>query len=133
MLQLQQDKKNKGFIALMMVLIISAIGLAIAISLLSQNNLFLKNTYSFEQMEKAKAIANACSEEALLRIKNNPFISGFYDLNSLEGHCSYNIFNNGGVITIESLAVVNDYTRKVNITVQSVDSKLEILSFEEGF
>jgi len=133
MLQLQQDKKNNGFIALMMVLIINAIGLAVAISLLSQSNLFLKNTYSFEQMEKAKAIANACSEEALLAIKNDPSISGAYNLNFLEGYCSYDISNSGGIATIESLAVVNDYTRKINIAVQSIDSKLEILFWKEGF
>ncbi|MCK9393342.1 hypothetical protein M0Q03_00885 [bacterium] len=133
MLQLRQDKKNKGFIALMMVLIINAIGLIVAISLLLQGNLFLKNVYSFEQMEKAKAIVNACCEDALFAIKNNPSIVGSYNLNFPEGNCSYNISNNKGIITIKSLAGINEYTRRVTIVTQSIDSKFQILFWKEGF
>jgi hypothetical protein len=133
MVQLPQDKKNRGFIALMIVLIFNAIGLITAISLLSQGGFFADNTNSFENMTKARVITDACNEEALLALKNNPSLVGSYSLNFADGSCSYTIINNLINTSIESIGVAAGYTRKTNIIVSTENSKLKILSWNEGF
>jgi len=131
--QLPQDKKNKGFIALMIVLIFNAVGLITAISLLSQGGFFADNTNSFEKMAKARMLADACSEEALLAIKNNPSLTGGYNLGFVDGNCSYAIASNPINTSIESVGTAAGYVRKVKITVSNENSKLKILSWNEGF
>jgi len=131
--QLPQDKKNRGFIALMIVLIFNAIGLITAISLLSQGGFFADNTNSFEKMAKARILADTCSEEALLAIKNNPSLVGSYNLGFADGSCSYTISNNLINTSIESVGTAAGYARKVNILIKNENSELKILSWNEGF
>jgi hypothetical protein len=63
-----QNKNSGGYVALMSVLIISAVGTIVAISLLTLGMLNQYTSLTLEQGYKAQALANACANVALEKI-----------------------------------------------------------------
>jgi hypothetical protein len=121
----------KGFAALMAVLIIGAVGLVITISLISMGIGTTQATFAIEQSAKAKALADSCVEEALLKIREETFL-GSETIFFGSSNCFYEVGNLGvNQRLITSEAVVGTITRRVKVTTDKINNKITITSWEE--
>ncbi|MDP3973694.1 MAG: hypothetical protein Q8P92_02565 [Candidatus Daviesbacteria bacterium] len=134
MKQQPYDKKNqKGYIVLITVLVIGAIGVAIAVSVLWLGLGSSKSSFSQEQSNQAKALVNACSEEALQQIRDSIPFTGTGNLTLGQGTCTYTVTNDGGTNrTITATGTVGTIVRKVKITIDTINPKINITSWQEA-
>src|SRR4030042_7046490 len=90
------NKQQKGFITLISVLVIGAVGVAIALSLLLLGVGNSRTSFAVEQSNQAKALANACAEEALQQIREFTPFTGSDDFALGQGTCAYTVTTQGG-------------------------------------
>ena len=111
------SQNNKGYIALISVLIISTVVLAIAITL---NLTSIDETISGllkEQSEQSFSLADTCLEESYLRLKRDSgYIGG--QLNFKQGYCSINIVSSGNRRTITVDSNINNIIRKIKAEIR---------------
>ena len=120
-------KPKNGFIALVSVLIISAIAIIIGVSISLLGMSELQMGFSENQSFKAFNYADACTEEALERLRIN-WANYSGSLSFDEGSCTINTVVSGGSATINLVGTVDNFTRKIQI---SVDSSLNVTAWEE--
>jgi hypothetical protein len=125
-------KNTEGYITLLSVLIIGAVGLAIAVSLLSLGADFSRSSFAFQQSNQSKALANACAEEGLQQIRSSTDFSGGGNLNLAPGSCDYSVTNFGGENRkITATGTVGSIVRKVEIEVDMINPKINLTSWQE--
>lgn len=122
----------KGYIALISILIITAVTSLIAISatLLSIN----ESTMGLSKSLSAEAyyLASACAEEGLQQINNSIPFSGSGGLTLGNGFCSYTVTKlTGQNRTIDSSGTVNNIVRKIKITLDSITPNINITLWDE--
>lgn len=123
---------NKGFVALISVLIVSAVGVVISVSLLLLGLGSSRTGFALERSNQVKALVNACAEEALQKIKSSPSFSGSGNISLGGGTCSYTVTNLGGQNReITSSGSRDSVTRKVKITIDKINPKINITSWQE--
>lgn len=128
----QQCCDRKGVITLMSVIVTGAIGLAIALSVILLGIGATKTSFALLSSNQAKNYANACAEEALQKIQESEEFSGKNSLNFSEGTCIYNVINlEQKIITIESLGSSGSVKRKVFITANKKNKKINIILWQE--
>jgi len=90
-MEVQADANNnqRGYIVLITVLVIGAVGVAIAIAVLWLGLGSSKSSFALEQSNHAKALANACAEEALQQIRDSTPFSGTGNLTLGQGWNNY--------------------------------------------
>lgn len=127
------DKKyQKGYIALITVLVTGAVGVAIAISLLLLGLGSSRTSFSLEQSNQAKALANACSEEALQQIRDSTSFEGTGGLTLGQGTCTYTVTKlTGQNRTITASGTVGTIIRKVSIALDKITPSINITSWQE--
>ena len=126
------DKRKNGYIILLATLIVAAVGLAITSSFVLLGLDFSRTVFSLEQSNQAKAFANACAEEALQQIRNDTNYAGAGNLSFSRGTCSYTVTSQGGESrTINSSGLVGTLTRKVKITINQINPKITVFSWQE--
>lgn len=126
-------KNQPGYIALISVIIISALAILIASSAnlvsIGESDMGLQENQSWE----AFYLATACAEEALMRLKDNldyvgnetlTFDSGFCTIEPLEG-----IGNQDRIIKVFGTA--HNQIRKIKIEINTVNPETEISSWQE--
>ena len=127
-------KKNKiqisGYITLISVLIVGAVGIAIATSLLLLGLSSSRTSFTIEQSSQARALADACAEKAITSLIQDENYQGNETINLGQGSCDILQITSGGggsnlyleagtVNTDENWATVNlqnTYTSPVVIT-----------------
>ena len=123
---------NGGYITLMSVLIVGAIGTAIALSLILLGRGVSRNSFALEQSNQAKALSNSCAEEALQQILNSTPFTGMGNLSLGQGVCEYEVINEGGQNrTINASSTVGTIVRKVKITVDKINPNINATSWQE--
>ncbi|RJO59200.1 hypothetical protein C4546_03165 [Candidatus Parcubacteria bacterium] len=126
------NHKSKGYIALLSLIILGAVGSAVAVSVLLLGLNSTRNSLTLNQGEQAKAYANACAEEALQAIRDNPNFSGTVNLVIGSGTCNYTVVNAGGqnrtITTMGSLGVV---VRKISIFINQISPTISISFWQE--
>lgn len=123
---------QRGFATLVSVLLVGVIGLAIAVSLLVLGVGSSRTSFAREQSYQAKALADACAEEALEQIRDStPFIgSGALTLG--QGSCSYIVTSQGGANrTIISVGTVASMTRRARVTIDQINPAINVTSWQE--
>ncbi|MBI5356237.1 hypothetical protein HZB78_01330 [Candidatus Collierbacteria bacterium] len=131
-LQLFDKTHQKGYIALITVLVTGAVGAAIAVSLLLLGLGFGRTSFSLEQSNQAKALANACGEEALRQIRDSTPFTGTGNLTIGQGTCSYTVTSGGGQNrTITSTGTIGTIVRKIKITIDKISPSINITSWQE--
>ncbi len=126
------DNYQKGFIALITVLVIGAVGVAITVSLLLLGLGSSRTSFSLEQSNQAKALANACAEEALQQIRDSIPFEGSGGLTSGQGSCSYTVTKlTGQNRTITASGTVGTIIRKVSIALDKIVPDINITSWQE--
>ncbi len=123
---------QKGYIALITVLVIGAVGVAITISILLLGLGSSRTSFSLEQSNQAKALANACSEEALQQIHDSVPFEGTGNLTLGQGTCTYTVTKfTGHNRTITAAGTVATTTRRVSITLDKITPNINITSWQE--
>lgn len=83
--------KNKGVIALLLVIMITALTVVSAVVVSMTNISDLMSSYYFSESEEVDVDMDACLEDALFRLSSSTAISGDYYLNSIGTNCNYQI------------------------------------------
>ena len=123
---------QSGFITLMSVLVASAIVVAVSISLLLLGLGSSRTSFSQEQANQAKALANACTEEALQQIRDLSSYSGSGNITMGQGTCTYTVFNLGGSSRrVEASGSVGSVIKKVKIIINRIRPLINITSWQE--
>lgn len=126
------NNSQRGYVILITVLVIGAVGVAIAVSVFWLGLGSSQSSFSIEQSNQAKALANACSEEALLQIRDSTPFTGSGGLTLGQGSCSYTVTSGGGQNrTITSSGTVGTIVRKVKITVDAINPTINVTSWQE--
>ncbi len=124
--------KNNGYITLVSVLIIGAIGIAIATSMVLLGIGFSRTGFALEQSIQAKGLANACAEEALQQINDSTPFTGIGNLTFGQGTCDYTVTSQGGQNrTITSTGTVDDVVRKVEVVINQINPTINVVYWQE--
>jgi hypothetical protein len=134
--------KKRGFIALMVILTVSAIALVISSTIILRSVTEATVSIDEESANKAWAIVNACAEKALYNLASTTG-DGVAVWNAYDGaeevliddYSCYilSIDNSGGASTeriVNASSTVNNFTRKVSITVATNTPSLDVESWE---
>ncbi len=108
---------RKGFTTLFLVLITGSLALSLALWSSTSSLWSIRGSFDNKDSGQAKALANACAEIALERIRVTESYVGTDTKNISDDECSYVVTNTGGnnrTIVIE--ARVNNFVRKIEIT-----------------
>lgn len=125
-------KNEKGYITLLSTLFLVAIGGVVAGSLILLGLGFSKTSFAQYQSNQAKALANACAEEALQQIRNLTAYTGSGNLTLGQGSCSYTVTSGGSENrTIISTGTALTVIRKVKIIISAINPTINITSWQE--
>ena len=123
---------DKGFITLVTVLVVGAIGLSIASSLILLGVGATKTGISIQQSNGAKALALTCAEEALEKIREESGFSGSGNISLGQGTCSYTVsLGSGEARTVTATGTVSTVVRKVEIGLSQINPTITITSWQE--
>lgn len=126
------DSLQRGYITLISVLIIGAVGLAIATSLILLGLGSSRTGFALEQSDQAKGLAMACAEEALQQIRDSTPFVGAGTVTLGQGTCTYTVTNTGGQTRlIIASGTVGSVVRKVRITISQINPTIIISSWQE--
>ena len=121
-----------GYVTLVSVLVVSAVGVAIALSLIVLGNGSSRTSFALEQSAQAKGLANACAEEALQQIRDSTPFAGTSGLTLGQGTCTYTVTNTGGnTRRVTASGTVGTIVRKVLILVTSINPAIVLSSWQE--
>lgn len=123
---------ESGYVALLAVLIIGATSLAIGLTLLTTGTDSQRAALVTQQSAQARALADACAEEALQQIYTTASFTGSNNLSQGQGGCTYTVTNTGGANrTIDATGTVNGVVRKVKVYATITASSISITSWQE--
>lgn len=123
---------KKGYVALFGVIIIGALALVIGLSFMAWALNSTKSSRDYNSSQQAKALANACAEQALLEISNSTSYTGSTTLTIGSGQCTYVVSNLGGSNRqINASGTINSVTRRAKILIDQVSPSINITSWEE--
>lgn len=124
---MKHNSKN-GFITLISVLLLGAVGLAITVSLLLLGLSSSRTSFSLEQGTETSGIADTCAEDALERLRKNPSFTGTVSFPLYDGTCSYTI---SGAGLVQVTGTKDDFVRRIEITVTQTTPSVVVGAWEE--
>lgn len=128
----QSPQPKPGYITLISVLVVGAVGLAITISLILLGLASSRTSLATEQSSQALSIANSCGEEALQQIRDSTPYTGSGNLTIGSATCSYTVTSQGGKNrTITAIGTVNTIVRKVKIIIDKINPTIQVVSWQE--
>ena len=131
-MELRRCVSKQGYITLISVLIVGAVGVAIATSPVLLGLGSSRTSFAVEKSNQAKALANACTEEALQQVKDSTPFTGSGSLTMGQGTCTYTVTNQGGQNrTITSTGTVGTIIRKVKVIITKINPKITVSSWQE--
>lgn len=123
---------HRGYITLISVLVVGAVGVAIATSLLMLGSASSRTSFALVQSSQARALASACAEEALQQIRASTPYTGTGGLSLGSGSCSYTVTSQGGENrTVTASGTIGTITRKVRVIVNDIYPLLTVESWQE--
>ncbi|MFZ2192691.1 MAG: hypothetical protein WAV31_00415 [Candidatus Moraniibacteriota bacterium] len=128
----QQVSAKKGYILLITVLIVSAVGLTISVSLVLLGLGFSSTSFSLEKSANAKYYADACAESALQAIWDTDFVGNGGPLIFPQGNCSYEVINSGGDNReIQALGISGRVTRKTKVIIDQLTPTIRVSAWQD--
>lgn len=131
-IRLLYNEFQRGYIILISILVIGAVGVAITLSLILLGIGTSRTSFAYEQSNQAQGLANACAEEAMQRIRDStPFI-GSGNLPLGQGTCNYTVTTQGPQNrTIIASGTVGTIIRKVRIIINRINPTIQVVSWQE--
>ena len=131
--KLEIRNSPQGFITLLSVLVVGAVATAVAISLILLGLGSARTSFALQQSNQAKALANACAEEALEQIRESTPFTGSGNLSNSDGTCSYAVTSQGGQNrTLMTTGTVQMVWRKITITISNISPTITVTSWQEN-
>lgn len=125
------SRNQTGYVVLISVLIIGAIGLTISISILLFGLDFSRTSFATQQAAEARGLADACAEEGLQQIRDDSGFSGSSGLTLGNGSCTYTVVNTGGEArTIQSEATVGTVVIREVVTIDAISPQINVTSWQ---
>ena len=122
----------KGYVALISVLAVGTVGVVVVTGVILLGLSWSRTSFTAEQSFQAKALADACVEEALQQIKDSIPFTGNGTLTFGRGSCAYTVTNNGAqnrsVVSVGTVGVV---VRRVSVTLDKILPSINITSWQE--
>ncbi len=123
---------KRGFITLMSILVVAAVGVAITLSLLLLGVSNARMSLVEQQSNQAKGLANACAEEALQQIRDSILFTGSGNLTLGPGNCTYTVTSQGGQNrTITASGTAGTVVRKAKIIINAINPTISVTSWQE--
>ena len=122
---------EKGYVTLISILVIGAVGLSIATSLVLLGLGSSRTSFALEQGNQAKALANACAEEALQKVWDLDSYVGTGSLTLGQGSCTYSVSGAAAPKTITVSGMVDASVRKISITLDQLRPYLRPAPWQE--
>ena len=122
-------QNQKGFVALMTVLMIVGIVLAIGVVSVLRNVSEMKMGLQKNDSSQAYYLANLCTELALMKLKENKNYGGNETVSTTYGQCA--ILPIEGQWTVKVSATSTNQVKKLKIIVNRINPKMIIDSWEE--
>jgi len=125
-------RHRKGYVILLSVLIVGAIGLSVATTFLLLGVDSSRTGLDFLRGKQARSLADACAEEALQIIWGNNSYAGTSNLVIGSQACTYTVVNLGGTSReIDASATVAPATRKVKVLINQLNPQINVTSWQE--
>lgn len=126
------NKCQNGYITLISVLVVGAVGVALTVSLILLGLSSSRTSFAIEQSNQAKSLANACAEEAMQQIRDSTSFTGNGNLTIGQGTCIYTVTNQGGQNrAITASGAVGAIIRKVKISINKINPAIQVVSWQE--
>ena len=123
---------KRGYVTLLSVLIVGAVGTAVTVSLLFLGLTASRTSFVVEQAAQARMLADACAEEALQQIRSSTAYTGTAGLSLGQGSCTYTVVSTGGENrTITASGIVGTVTRRTEVLVSAINPSITISSWQE--
>lgn len=130
-LEILRQETKKGYIALISVILIAAIGAAIMLSLIAAGVSATKTDFSLQQSGGARSMASSCAEEALQKILETSTTSSSGNLVIASGTCTYLIFSSSSILTVNATGFLGTVTSKIKVVIASTSPSVTLSSWEE--
>lgn len=128
----QRKQNSSGYITLLSILVVGAVGIAVTISLVLLGLGSSRTSFAVEQSNQAKGLANACAEEALQQIRDSTPFTGTGNLSFGQGTCTYTVTSQGGSNrTVDATGTAGSILRKVRVIVSTINPSIGISSWQE--
>ncbi len=123
---------RRGYITLVSVLVVGAVGAAICVSILLLGLAASRNGFVSEQSKQARVLADACGEEALQQLRDSTAFAGSGSLSFGQGSCRYAVTNLGGenrlVMASSTVGVV---VRKERAMINKINPLIQVVSWQD--
>jgi hypothetical protein len=124
---------QRGFIALTTMLVISAVALAVSISISLIGVSRAKNSLDYIKGQKTLKIAEGCAEVALLELRDDVnYLGGSPTMG--DGMCTISISGAGSDRTIDVEATISEasvYVRRLQLTIKRTGNSVNIVSWNQ--
>ncbi len=131
MIRVKIKGSQKGYIALMSVILIGVLGVAVMISVVGQGVTSSKTDFSLQQSGQARVLATACAEEALQVILETGTTSKTSSLSLGSGTCSYVISKPSSSIIINSTGNLGSLVKKVQVILSTTSPSVVLSSWQD--
>jgi hypothetical protein len=129
---MREGRLQRGYIALLAILVIGAASLAIATALLVTATDSQRFTLVVQQSSQARALAATCVEQALQAMHDNTSFTGTNNLSLGAGSCTYTVTNLGGSSRqIDTSGTVGNVVRRIQVYATIGASSISITSWQE--
>jgi hypothetical protein len=124
---------KKGYIALISVILMSALGLAIMLSVIATGVDAGRTDFSLQQSGGARSLASSCAEEALQKVLETSTTSSSGNLTVGSGTCMYVVTStsSGQTIIVNSTGVLGTVTSKIKVVIATTTPGITLSSWEE--
>lgn len=129
---LQRARKHGGYISLMSVIILGAVGIAVSTSIIVLGLGASQSSFAYDQSNRARAAAEACAEEGLERIRESSSYAGSGNISLDSDECSYLVENLGGSSRrISASGNIGSIVRRVVVETSTRNPRILIDSWRE--
>lgn len=123
---------NKGYIGLISVLIVAAVAVTVATTVIGLGISSSRSSFAGVQSAQARGLANACAETALQRIRDFLPFSGNGTLTLGQGSCNFTVTRlTGQNRTVVAAGFVGSMVRRVSISVTQINPEILFSSWQE--
>lgn len=118
---------------LLSVLIFGVVGIAVVIAGLLLGVGYSRTSLALQQSIQAKALANACAEEALQTLRESVYYTGNETLTFNTGTCEIQTIGGNGNVnrTVTTVGTIGTIQRTVQVEIAAIHPTISITSWQE--
>lgn len=123
---------KKGYIALFSVIVLGAVSIVVAVSVLSTGVSASKFSFSVEEKIHSRIVSASCAEEMLQQILDTGLDSGSGNMSIASGTCTYTIIQTGlDSLRLNVEGVKGGAISRLRIEIASSTPRIKLSSWQE--